>query len=107
MSATHSSHDGQSDNSGSGDEYCRDRLNPEERAMRARLAAHTSWANTSDRSARTAPARRAFMKRFEDQVDPDRKLSPHERAQRAEHAMKAHMTRAALKSAQARRRRAS
>jgi hypothetical protein len=84
-----------------------DRLTPSERMMRAKLAAHTSWANTADRSARTAPARRAYMKRFERQVDPDNSLHPAERARRAEHAMRAHLTRAALKSAQARRQRQS
>lgn len=75
--------------------------------MRAKLAAHTLWATTADRSARTAPAPRAYMKRFERDVDPDGTLDPAERARRAEHAMRAHLTRAALKSAQARRRRQS
>lgn len=79
-------------------------LTPSERVLRARIAAHTSWANTSDRSARTAPGRRAFLARFEDQVDPDGTLPAHERTRRAEQAMKAHMARLALKSAQARRR---
>ena len=69
------------------------------------MAAHTSWARTDDRSARTAPARRAALARFEEQVDPERQLSATERARRAEHAMRAHMTRLALRSAQARRRR--
>jgi hypothetical protein len=81
-----------------------DGLTPSERALRARLAAHTSWANTSDRQARTAPGRKAAMDRFERQVDPDGTLDPEERALRAEQAKKAHMTRLALKSAQARRR---
>jgi hypothetical protein len=91
----------------SDDEHCRDKLTPAERSMRARLAAHTSWANTEDRAARTAPARSAYMRRFEDEVDPDRSLDPCERARRAEHALKAHMTRAALISAKNRRKRAS
>ncbi|NEK56881.1 hypothetical protein GCU56_03220 [Geodermatophilus sabuli] len=72
--------------------------------MIARLAAHQSWANTADRSARTAPARRAMLDRFENQVDPDGVLSPAERARRAGHARKAYFTRLALRSAQARRR---
>jgi len=79
-------------------------LTPSERALRARMAAHASWANTSDRRARTAPGRKAAMDRFERQVDPDGTLDPKERALRAEQAKKAHMTRLALKSAQARRR---
>jgi hypothetical protein len=79
-------------------------LTPSERVLRARMAAHISWAKTEDRSARTAAARRAALGRFEEQVDPDRRLSPSERARRAEHAMRAHMTRLALRSAQVRRR---
>jgi hypothetical protein len=80
-------------------------LTPAERVLRARIAVHTSWANTHDRSARTAPGRKAFLARFEKQVDPDGTLQPAERARRAEQAMKAHMARLALKSAQTRRRR--
>jgi hypothetical protein len=76
---------------------------PEDRALAARIAAHTRWATVEDRGAATAPARRAFLDRFERQVDPDGKLPPAERARRAENARKAHMTRMALKSAQARR----
>jgi hypothetical protein len=51
-----------------------------DRSLIARLAAHESWANTADPSARTAPARRALLDRFERQVDPDGVLSPTERA---------------------------
>jgi hypothetical protein len=75
-----------------------------DRSLIARLAAHESWANTADPSARTAPARRAMLDRFERQVDPDGVLSPAERARRAGHARKAYFTRLALRSAQARRR---
>ena len=52
----------------------------------------------------TAPARRAFNDRFENEVDPDGTLPPAERQRRAEAAKKAYFTRLALKSAQARRR---
>jgi hypothetical protein len=82
-------------------------LTPSERSLRARLAVHASWARTSDRSARTTPARRAALQRFERLVDPDGVLPPSERAQRAEQAMRAHMARMALRSMQARRRKAS
>lgn len=78
--------------------------NYSERVLRARLAAHASWANTGDRPRRTAKARQAFRDRFEQQVDPDGVLSPAERAERAESARKAYYARLALKSAQARRR---
>ena len=63
------------------------------KSINARIAAEISWARTADRSARTRPAREAFLRRFEDEVDPDRKLSPDERARRAEHALRAHMLR--------------
>jgi hypothetical protein len=53
----------------------------------------------------TAAATNAFLKRFEDQVDPERVLSEPERQRRALAARRAHMARLALKSAQARRRR--
>lgn len=79
-------------------------MTPEQRALRARLAAHRSWAQTVDPSARTAAARRAFDKRFENEVDPDHVLPDDERARRAEHARKAYFTSLALKSSGARRR---
>ncbi len=74
-----------------------------DRSLIARLATHGSWAKTTDPSARTAPARRALLDRFERQVDPDGVLSPDERARRAGHARKAYFARLALRSAQARR----
>jgi len=76
-------------------------------ALAGRLGAHVSWAQTEDRSARTAPARQAFLDRFERQVDPDGVLSVQERGIRAEHARKAYFTRLALLSAKARRRRSA
>ena len=51
----------------------------------------------------TDPARRSFMARFEDEVDPDRELPLEERQRRAQAAMRAHMARLALRSAKARR----
>jgi hypothetical protein len=74
-----------------------------DRSLIARLAAHESWVNTADPSARTAPARRAMLDRFERPVDPQRVLSPAERARRAGHARRAYFARLALRSAQARR----
>ena len=75
-----------------------------DRSLIARLAAHESWARTTDPSARTEPARRALLDRFEREVDPDGLLPPDERTRRAAHARKAYFTRLALRSAQARRR---
>jgi hypothetical protein len=81
-------------------------LTPAELSLRGQIAAHESWARTVDRSARTAPARKAMDDKFEREVDPNNELAPAERARRAEHARKAYFARLALKSAQARRRRA-
>jgi hypothetical protein len=52
----------------------------------------------------TRPAREGFYAKFEQEVDPEGKLTPQERGKRVEWAMKAHMQRMALKSAQKRRR---
>jgi hypothetical protein len=75
-----------------------------ERTLRARVAAHTMHAQGGTN---TAPARKAFLDRFEREVDPDLELSPDERARRADHARKAYFTSLALKSAVARRRKAA
>lgn len=85
--------------------YCRSMpaRRKRERILVAQIAAHASWANTSDPAARTAPARKAALERFERQVDPDGTLSATERERRAEHARKAYFARLALLSAQARR----
>ena len=82
-------------------------LSPSERSLIGALGAHVSWANTDDRAARTAPARKALLDKFEKEVDPDGNLAPAERAKRAESAKKAYFARLALKSAQARRRRSA
>ena len=74
-----------------------------DRTTRAKIAAHSSWAKTSDRSGRTAHARAAFLDRFDREVDPRGELEPAERARRAENARQAYFLRLALKSAQARR----
>ncbi len=79
-----------------------DDLTPAERTARARLAAHTLHSRV-DSTVHTEPARRAFLERFEQAVDPDKVLPPAERRRRAEHAKKAYFTRLALRSARARR----
>jgi hypothetical protein len=70
--------------------------------MRARMAAHALHAQVPDAAAHTAPARAAFLARFEREVDPDGVLDRRERARRAEHARKAYFLRLALASAHAR-----
>ena len=77
-------------------------VTPQQRALRARLAAHALHAKVADPAAHTAPARRAFMDRFEREVDPDGILPPEQRARMAEHAKKAFFTRLAMASAKAR-----
>lgn len=74
-------------------------------ALRARIGAHTLHA-THDPRETTRAARAAFLDRFAAQADPDGTLTPEERARRAKHLRKAYFARLALKSAQARRRRA-
>jgi hypothetical protein len=82
-------------------------MTPAQRRLAAQLAAHTSWAKTEDRTKRTAPGTKAFMDRFERQVDPKGELPPAERAKRAESARKAYFAGLALRSSQARARRKS
>lgn len=71
-------------------------MSKSERQLAASIAAHESWANTPDRTARTAKARAALDAKFLAQADGD--------PIRAEHLRKAHFARLALKSAQSRRR---
>ena len=77
-------------------------LSPSERTLRARLAAHVLHSKV-DPTEHTRPAREAFNKRFEDEVDPKRELSTQERERRAAHARTAYYTRLSLKASQARR----
>ena len=76
-------------------------LTPEQRALRAKLAAHSLHAKVADPTAHTAPARKAFLDRFEREVDPDGTLPEAERHRRAKHARKAHFTRMSLAARQA------
>lgn len=71
-------------------------MSEQDRSLLGRIGAHTSWANTTDRSARTAPARAALDAKFLAEADGN--------PVRAEHLRKAYFQRLALKSARARRR---
>lgn len=79
-------------------------MDPQDRSLRASLAAHTSWANTLDPASRTAKARAAANGRFEKEA---RKLHPdatdEQIARVAAHLRSAHFKRLALASAKARR----
>ena len=68
------------------------------------MAAHLSWAATSDPTARTAPGRKAFEERFYNLVDPDRVLPEAERERRAKHARKAYFLDLNLRAQEAKRR---
>jgi hypothetical protein len=76
-----------------------------ERSLRAQIAANARWAKVDNRTAATAAARAAQTRALEDQVDPDRRLLPAERAKRVENARNAQLQRMALASAKARRQR--
>jgi hypothetical protein len=67
-------------------------LTPEQRSMRARLAAQTRWANTAqtDRAEATRAARDALAAKWAASPDPDA-------------ARRAHMTRMSLSSSRARK----
>jgi len=67
-----------------------------------KIAAEISWSRTTDRSARTKPAREKFLQRFEREVDPDGVLPREERQRRAEHAKRAYMLRLAKRAVNAR-----
>jgi hypothetical protein len=82
-----------------------DPLDTNERSMRMRIASYHSWAQTKDRSARTAAARkRSHHTRF---IEKARELHPdgtEEQIAAAAEALKsAHYRELALKSAQSRR----
>lgn len=72
--------------------------------LSARAAAYKMHSRRDGREA-TAPARKAFLDRFEREVDPDRVLDPVERTRRASYARKAYFLNLAAKSAKVRRER--
>lgn len=71
-------------------------------SMRGRIGAFALHAQHDSREI-TGAARAAFLSKFELQVDPDRKLTPGERARRAAAARSLHFARLALASVKARR----
>jgi hypothetical protein len=78
-----------------------DRMNPGERALRARIAAHAMHAR-NDATATTAPARAKFLAEFEELADPEGILPLEERRRRAEHLRRAYFARLALASVKSR-----
>lgn len=79
-------------------------LTPAERFLRARIGAYAMHARNDARQT-TAAARLAFLRRFEREVDPHRRLAAPERQRRAEAARRAYFSRLAYQSARRRNRR--
>lgn len=79
-------------------------LSPEQRAasLRGRIGAYALHAQHDSREI-TSAARTAFLSKFDQQVDPDRKLKPDERSRRAAAARSEHFARLAYRSVRARR----
>jgi hypothetical protein len=78
-----------------------DRIDPGERALRARIAAHAMHGRHDARQT-TAKARAAFWASFERQADPEGRLPAAERQRRAQQLRRAYFARLALASAKAR-----
>lgn len=76
-------------------------LTPSLRVLYGRMGAHKLHAMHDSREL-TAPGRRAFLSRFEREVDPAGSLPVGERARRAAHARKAYFTGLAAQSAASR-----
>ena len=76
-------------------------MNKSQRQQRARIGGY-ALAASRDPQEYTRAARRGFMRRFLDEVDPDRVLPEAERERRARAALRGYMTKLALRSAQAR-----
>lgn len=80
-------------------------LTPEQRSLRASIAAHTSWAKTRDRAGRTAAARDARFQKWVDEareIHKDYDVSEEFVLDVARHLQTAFMKRMALQSAKAR-----
>ncbi len=73
-------------------------------SSQARAAAHTSWARTPDRTARTEKARAAAKANLEREVDPYGRMSPKDRAKAVKNAQAARMHTLSQKGVDARQR---
>ena len=81
------------------------RLTPEQRSQRARIAALTRWAHENP-TKNALRGQAGLIRRFENEVDPDRVLPEAERNRRVQALRRAHMITLARKSAKARKKRA-
>jgi hypothetical protein len=78
------------------------KLTDSERVQRGRIAANSRWGRTVDRTAATAPGRRAFIEKFEREADPDGTLDPVLRAKLAENLRRAYYQQLSFRSSRAR-----
>ncbi len=80
-------------------------LSATERSIRGRIGAYSLHAQRDSRET-TQAARRAFLSKFLDEVDPNHVLPDAERLRRAAAARSSHFAKLALRSVQARRKKA-
>lgn len=79
-------------------------LTPDERRLQASYAAHARWAKAPGRGAPDVlPRSPELTARLEDEVDPDRRLTPEELARRVENAHRSHLARTQMTATRARR----
>ena len=64
-------------------------MTPEQRRLRAQIAANTRWSRPMAREDQAEAARSAFYARLERQVDPQGRLAPDERERRVRAAARA------------------
>jgi hypothetical protein len=62
-----------------------------ERSMNAQRASQARWRRETDRTSATLPARQGFLRRFENEVDPEQVLPRAERQALAREARQRHM----------------
>ena len=78
-------------------------MTPGQRALRARLASHESWARTPNRRARARPGFDGLRARLAAEVDPGGRMSPADRAKAIENAVSAHFSRLAMRAVAAKK----
>lgn len=76
-------------------------LTPEQRRIRAQIAANTRWSK-EDPAATAKRAQAGLLDKFRREVDPNNELTEAERERRAQAARRAHMQRLALASSKVR-----
>jgi hypothetical protein len=75
---------------------------PAQKSQRMSATAHHSWAQTSDRYARTRPGYDGLLARFAREIDPDGSMDATELAKRVESRKKAHFREIQRKASMAR-----